>query len=141
MCAVGGAGLTVVAPQADMGGASGALRVVVADDVEDAAAMLAALLRHCGCDVWIARDGHQALQHVKERQPHCLIYDVVMPFLPGHELTRRIRELHGSDIVLIAMSGYARDDPRVAETFDGADHYFVKPVDLKALARVLSLDV
>ena len=120
---------------------SGALRVVIADDMEDAAAALAALLRHSGCEVWVARDGVQALQLVQQCQPHCVIYDVVMPFLPGPQLTQRIRALHGSNIVLIAMSGYERDDPRVVQTFDAADHYFVKPVDIQALARVLSLAV
>lgn len=117
-----------------------ALRIVIADDVEDAAATMAALLRHHGCEVWVAHDGQQALQQVQQHQPHCLIYDVVMPFLPGHLLTQRMRAQYGSDIVLIAMSGFEREDPRVAETFLGADHYFVKPVDLKALFRALSLD-
>ena len=131
----------VTAVEQAAGTAPNALRVVIADDVEDAAATLAALLRHCGCEVWVARDGQQALQQVQERQPHCVIYDVVMPFLPGHQLTQRIREMHGSDIVLIAMSGFERDDPRVAETFEAADHSFVKPGDLKALSRVLSLSL
>ena len=121
------------------GTASSALRVVIADDVEDVAATLAALLRHRGCEVWVAHDGQQALQQVQERLPHCVIYDVVMPHLHGHQLTQRIRALHGSDIVLIAMSGFERDDPRVAQTFEAADHYFVKPVDFEALSRVLSL--
>ncbi|MDQ6629317.1 MAG: response regulator [Pseudomonadota bacterium] len=114
-----------------------AVRIIVVDDDRDSADMLGELLRMNGYDVAVAYGGAQALQLVEERQPHCVLLDVGMPGMDGAELTERLRERYGDDIVLVAITGRASSDARVAPTFVLVDHYLQKPVDPAQLQRLL----
>lgn len=113
------------------------VQVVVVDDAQDAAETMAALLRLSGYEVRTAGDAEQALELIRQQRPHCVLFDVVMPGIGGDELCRRLRALHGDDIVLIAVSGWSPGDERVGASFALADHFFVKPLDPAALAKVL----
>lgn len=113
------------------------VRVVVVDDVQDSADTMAELLRFNGYEVWTSASGTEALTLVDRHEPHCVLFDVVMPGIGGDELCSRLRTAHGDDIVLVAVTGVSQDDPRVHTSFTLADHYFTKPVDPAALAKVL----
>ena len=111
-------------------------RILVVDDNEDAVEMTGCWLKDRGYAVATATDGAAALALVDTFQPHCVFLDVRMPGIDGLELARQERARH-DDIVLIAMSGFSVDDSRVAATFDLVDHYFEKPLNLDAVAKVL----
>jgi len=113
------------------------VRVVVVDDLVDAANALALILQIDGYAVRTANDGREALSVIAEHRPHCVMLDVDMPVIDGCELSLRLRERYGSDIVLIAMSGRDETDQRVAATFDRVDHYFRKPFNLAMLRKIL----
>ena len=44
---------------------------------------------------------------------------------------------YGNDMVLIAVTGWSRDDRRVAETFDRVDHYLQKPIEADVIRSLL----
>lgn len=113
------------------------VRVVVVDDLEDAAAMLAYSLERDGYVTRIARDGIDALAVIDDFKPHCVLFDIDMPRLDGFELCQQLRAHHGDDIVLVAVTAYASDDPRVVGAFTLADHYLRKPVSPQALRKLL----
>ena len=113
------------------------VRVLVVDDMVDTAHTLAWALEMAGYKVQTAHDGRQALQAVQAEAPHCVIMDIDMPDIDGCELSRELRRLHGDDVVLIAMTGRAEDDLRVAETFVRVDHYLRKPFEMDELHRIL----
>lgn len=113
------------------------VRIVVVDDVKDSADTMAAMLRLGGYEVWTCANASEALAQIEHIKPHCVLFDVVMPGVGGDELCRRLRALHGDDIVLIAVTGCTEGDPRVHASFALADHYFTKPVDPAALAKLL----
>jgi CheY-like chemotaxis protein len=113
------------------------VRVVVVDDVADAAEALAATLTLSGYKVWIATDGAAALALIEAKQPHCVLLDIGMPGMDGNELTRTLRSRYGDDIVLIAVTGREHDDERVSDTFARVDHYLQKPVDADVLRKLL----
>ena len=113
------------------------VRVVVVDDVVDAAEALAATLELSGYKVWIATDGAAALALVEAHHPHCILLDIGMPGMDGNELTRTLRSRYGDDIVLIAVTGREHDDERVSDTFARVDHYLQKPVDPDVLRKLL----
>ena len=113
------------------------VRVVVVDDLQDSAETMAALLRLSGYEAHIAVSTEEALALIERHKPHCVLFDVVMPGLGGDELCRRLRAKYGDDIVLVAVSGGGEGDPRVDASFALADHFFTKPVDPAALAKVL----
>ncbi|MBC7602471.1 MAG: response regulator [Ramlibacter sp.] len=113
------------------------VRVLVVDDVADVADTLAAHLELDGYEVFTAYDGMQALSKIEEFAPDCILFDIDMPGLDGFEMSKQIRERHGNDIVLIAVTARGRQDPRVAGAFVVADHYLIKPVDIAVLRTVL----
>jgi two-component system, OmpR family, response regulator VicR len=113
------------------------VRVLIVDDVQDAAEMLACALQMDGYTVWTAYDGLRALSMIEEHTPHCVLLDIDLPGLDGNELCRWVRERYVDDIVLIAVSGWDIADRRVADGFARADHYLRKPVDLSDLRRML----
>jgi CheY-like chemotaxis protein len=112
-------------------------RVVVVDDVVDAAEALAATLELSGYRVWIATGGKEALALIEKHRPHCVLLDVAMPGMDGLELSQQLRQRYGDDIVLIAVTGREKDDERVSGTFASVDHYLQKPVDPDVLKKLL----
>ncbi len=59
--------------------------------------------------------------------------------MDGYEVARRLRQVPGVEkAVLIAMTGYGRDEDRERSRAAGFDAHLVKPVDFNALAGILS---
>jgi DNA-binding response OmpR family regulator len=114
------------------------VKVVVVDDVDDAAQALATLLRLEGCDVATATTSEQAIVLIEDFQPHAVMLDVNMPGIDGYELACLLRHRYKDQIVLIAITGGSLEEARVANTFAIVDHYFQKPVDTKRLGALLS---
>ena len=112
-------------------------RVLIVDDVEEAAQALAALLGMNGYATCIASGGAEALACIREFMPHCVLVDVGMPGMDGCELVQHLRAQYGDDMVLIAVSGGSESDERVAATFALVDYHLAKPVDVDALIKVL----
>ena len=113
------------------------VRVVVVDDCHDAALAMAGALSLNGYSCRIAHDGLEALELVEAYAPHCVMFDVDMPGLDGCEMSARLRERYGTEMVLIAVTGWSRDDRRVAETFDRVDHYLQKPIEADVIRSLL----
>jgi CheY-like chemotaxis protein len=112
-------------------------RILVVDDVADDADAMTTLLELDGYEVRTAGDGVQALQITAEFNPHCVLLDIGMPRMDGFALAKILRERFGDDIVLIAVTGKAKADARVSETFDRVDHYLQKPLDPALLRKAL----
>jgi DNA-binding response OmpR family regulator len=113
------------------------VRVLVVDDVADAAESLAETLEMSGYKVAVATDGARALALIEAEQPHCVLLDIGMPGMDGNQLARLLRDRYGDDIVLIAVTGREHDDERVSDTFARVDHYLQKPVDPDQLKKLL----
>ena len=113
------------------------VRVLVVDDLEDAAEALAGVLALNGYVARTAHDGASALELTREFLPHCILLDVKMPGIDGLELTHRLRSSYGDDIVLVAVTGCRADEARVSETFELVDHYLTKPIDFAKLETIL----
>lgn len=113
------------------------VRVLVVDDLEDAAKSLAVVLSLNGYTARTAHDGASALRITKEFLPHCILLDVNMPGIDGLELTHRLRSSYGDDIVLVAVTGGGADEARVSQTFELVDHYLAKPIEMNKLEKIL----
>jgi len=113
-------------------------RIVVADDNVDAAESLALLLRLHGHEVHVANDGAAALTLLKEVRPQVALLDVGMPKLTGHEVAIQARAaVWGSEITLIALTGWGQESDRSSALAAGFDSHFVKPVDSEDLLRAI----
>jgi PAS domain S-box-containing protein len=114
-------------------------RVLVVDDDRDVADSLVMLLQLMSADVRVAYNGETALATVAEFKPDLALVDIGMSGMDGYETARRIRLLpEGKDLVLVALSGWGRDDDRRRAMEVGFDHHFVKPMEIDALENLLA---
>ncbi len=112
-------------------------RVLIVDDNEDAAELLAELLRKKGHEVEVAFDAPDALVTMSRFGPDTAILDIGLPTMNGYELAQRLRE-GGFDHRLIALSGYGQAPDRARSREAGFDAHLVKPVDYQELAMLLA---
>jgi PAS domain S-box-containing protein len=114
-------------------------RILVVDDNRDSAESMATLLDLLGNDVVTAHDGVEAVEAAERVRPDVVLMDVGMPRLNGYEATRRIREQPwGSDVTIIALTGWGQAGDRAQSRAAGCDGHLVKPVSLPDLERVLA---
>lgn len=87
-----------------------AARIVVVDDNEGAANMLALFLTEAGqYDVRTYFDAQRALDNIENDQAVVYILDIGLPDMDGYELARRIRASSiASHAKLIALTGYGQ---------------------------------
>jgi signal transduction histidine kinase len=113
-------------------------RILVVDDNEDAAAMLADLLECLGNTTRIAHHPYDALRLMSEFEPELALLDIGLPEMDGYELARRLRELPPArQLRLIALTGYGQDSDREQALAAGFDAHFVKPVAIEALEGLI----
>jgi signal transduction histidine kinase/DNA-binding response OmpR family regulator len=111
-----------------------ASRVLVVDDNVDGAESLAMLLRLGGSEVVLAHDGPAGLEAAREFRPDVVVLDIGLPGMDGYEVARRLRaDPATKDALLVAVTGYGRDEDRALSREAGFDHHLVKPVDLSHL--------
>ena len=114
------------------------LRILVADDNEDAAQSLAMMLQLLGHEVRTAGDGQQALDVAAQYRADLIFLDIGMPKLNGYEVCRRLKiqdELAGATVV--ALTGWGQDEDKSKALAAGFDHHYVKPIDPADLGTLL----
>jgi len=116
----------------------GRLRIVVADDNQDAALSLSMLLDKYGFDVIAAVfDGESALECIRAEQPDVAILDIALPELDGLEVAQMARTESRGPIRLVAVTGLGSACDRVDAMRAGFDAYFTKPVEGRKLEELL----
>jgi CheY-like chemotaxis protein len=114
-------------------------RILVVDDMCDAALTLARLLEAMGHEVRTAPNAAEALVIARSQRPDLVLSDIAMPRMDGYELARRLRqepELGGA--VLVALTGFGQESDRQRAHEAGFDSHLVKPVKLDALEALLA---
>ena len=114
------------------------LRLLVVDDNLDAADSLAMVLRMMGHDVQTAHDGLEAVGAATTFHPDVVLLDIGLPKMSGYEVARRIRDQgRGSETILVALTGWGQEEDRNRSREAGFHHHMTKPVDFKALQKLL----
>jgi signal transduction histidine kinase len=136
--ATGAPGAPAATPPPAEAGAPATLRILIADDNQDAAETLAALLDFMGHEARCVHDGLAAVQAAVDYRPNLVLLDIGMPQLNGYEACRRIREAaQGAAMVMVAVTGWGQPEDRRKSADAGFDHHMVKPVDLAALETLV----
>jgi len=116
----------------------GKRRVLVVDDNQDAAVLLAESLRFLGHKTSIAHDGPNALRMAEEFLPDVVLLDIGLPVMDGYEVARRLRDHPAlSRARLIALTGYGQESDRHRAQEAGFDMHIVKPLNMDRLAALL----
>ncbi|MGG7603162.1 ATP-binding protein [Massilia sp. BKSP1R2A-1] len=114
------------------------LRILVVDDNQDAADMLASLLAIGGHQVQVAHDGAGALAAAQAMAPHVVFLDIGLPDMSGHDACRRLRLLDGTKTaMLVALTGWGTEEDRRRTREAGFDHHLTKPAEFDAVESLL----
>jgi two-component system, OmpR family, response regulator MprA len=114
-------------------------RILFAEDDPGVREALARALRFEGYEVQTASDGGEALEYVGQNPPDLLVLDVMMPFVDGLSVCRRVREKH-RQLPILMLTARQEISDRVAGLDAGADDYLAKPFALdELLARIRAL--
>jgi CheY-like chemotaxis protein len=113
-------------------------RVLLVDDSPDSSEPLSLLLQTRGHETRIATDGEGALVAADEFRPACVLLDLGLPRMDGYEVARQLRARpYGSELILIALTGWAGKEVRSRAADAGFDYHLVKPVNWEELEKIV----
>lgn len=122
----------------DVGSGTG-MRILVVEDNEDVADTLVAWLEATGHQVFLARTGQSGLELVRETRPKVVLCDLGLPGMDGLDVCRAIRSSQaGPQPVMVALTGWGREEDLRRTREAGFDHHLVKPVAPDRLQALLS---
>jgi len=111
------------------------MHILVVDDERQITRVLRTSLQSGGYEVSVANNGLEAYELFRTVNPDLVITDLAMPEMGGIELTRAIRRL--SETPIIVLSVREQETMKVAALDEGADDYVTKPFSMpELLARV-----
>ena len=111
--------------------------IMVADDDEDLAFLLASQLQQAGYKVHTCMGGKNLVDEVVKYRPDLLLLDIAMQQVDGSELCREIKkDLRTKYLKILMMSG--NHDVAEHASACGADGYIAKPLSLGALKITIS---
>lgn len=110
-------------------------RILIAEDEQDAAAMLSRLLTLDGQDVRTVPDGRLALEVARTFRPGLAVLDLGLPQMDGYQLAAKLREEYGDAMFLVALTGYAKNPKRL--TAAGFDAHLLKPTEFDSVRDLL----
>lgn len=110
-------------------------RLMLVDDSDFSRAKLRALLTQHGFNVVAeAPNATEALKLVKEKKPHLVLVDVVMPEISGIELTEKILSSF-SGVGVIIVSSLTQEQVVMQAIAAGASDFIPKPIDSNQLVE------
>ena len=113
-------------------------KVLVIEDNEQNLYLVTFLLERHGLEIIPARTGPQGVALAGHIRPDLILLDIQLPGMDGYEVARTLRKMPAlAGAFLIAMTGYASPEDRLASTQAGFDEHLVKPVDLDILREWL----
>jgi CheY-like chemotaxis protein len=84
---------------------SGAAPVLIVDDDSSTRTFVAHVLERVGIATRLASTGIEALELAAEQRPPAVLLDISMPGISGYETCHELRELYGTALPIIFLSG------------------------------------
>lgn len=113
------------------------LRILIVDDHQDFRDVMSMLLQLEGHTVQTVTSGRSAMPLLDTLQPDVVLLDLGLPQVSGFDVAAQIRE-RGSAPMLIAVSGFAREEDRQKAMDVGFDAFLPKPFEMASLRLLLS---
>jgi len=110
-------------------------RILLVEDDPKTRTTVALYLEREGYDVATAADGMEALERAREREPHLVVLDLMLPRLDGLGVCRALRESGNPAIIMVTARSTEED--KLTGLDLGADDYVTKPFSPRELmARI-----
>ncbi|MBX3161118.1 MAG: PAS domain-containing protein [Deltaproteobacteria bacterium] len=112
-------------------------RILIVDDNEDAAMLLAEVLRRDGAICHVVHSAEDAIERAGELEVDVALLDLGLPRMDGYELRSELAKLVPA-ARMIAVTGYGLESDQVRTREAGFHDHVVKPVNLGKLRQLLS---
>jgi DNA-binding response OmpR family regulator len=113
-------------------------RILVVDDEPTVRALVRDVLEQEGHEVVLAEDGYAGLRLAESHRPDCVVLDVMMPGLDGHQVLTRLRASAGGlDLPVVMLTAAADDSHAWRAWTEGVDYFLPKPFEAVELLRFL----
>ena len=116
-------------------------KILIADDNIQNVELLEAYLAELPCDIDVAYDGAETLEHVQSNRPDLVLLDIMMPKMSGYEVCRQLKSDPATQDILILMITALLEISDIERGVEaGTDDFLSKPINkLELLTRVKSL--
>ncbi len=112
-----------------------AATILIVDDIETNRLILRKFLEDYDFTIYLAEDGHQAVELAREHQPEIILMDIRMPRLDGYQAATEIR--HQVNCKIIAVTASALEDKESISKRDIFDGFLRKPILRDNLVKML----
>ncbi|EOZ96594.1 response regulator [Indibacter alkaliphilus LW1] len=109
-------------------------KILIVDDEPNILLSLEFLFKKEGFQVFIARDGEEALSIIEESIPELVILDIMMPKVDGYEVCQHLKQNH-KEVKVIFISAKSKQQDIQKGLAMGADLYLTKPFSTRELVQ------
>ncbi len=115
------------------------LKILVVDDDPAVITLIKDNLSTRGYQVFVARDGEEAMENLNLHHPHLVILDMMMPRVDGYEVCTRIKTHPLTRHIPVIMLTAKKEKESHATVTAGqmADRYISKPFDILELEEMV----
>jgi DNA-binding response OmpR family regulator len=111
--------------------------ILLAEDEEHIAKLVAFKLNRDGFQLTIAKNGQEAMDHLDSKKWSLIILDVMMPIYDGWQVLKTARSTLGDEIpvLMLTAKSHQKDVANAAEL--GATQFMKKPFDPAELSTLV----
>lgn len=113
-------------------------RILVVDDSKINLKVANQILKPYNFNVVLAESGFEALELAETQTFDLILMDIMMPKMNGVETLRRLKEMEGFDVPVVALTADAIEGQDEKYIQSGFDAYLSKPIDRYLLDKVLN---
>ena len=119
-----------------------AVRALIVDDIFENREILFHLLHKAGCEAWVAINGAEAIEAVREHQPDVIFMDMRLPGgMGGLDVIRHLQQQRrpsDKKPKIIAFSASAFDHEKARYLQEGCDDFIAKPFRVEQVFAALA---
>lgn len=116
------------------------IRILLVEDHDINRMVALGYLNELGCEIDIAENGQEAIEHHAQSHYDLIFMDIQMPVMDGFEACRAIRRIEGDQrhTPIVAMTASAMRGDREGCIAAGMDDYVSKPLRLSKLQQMIA---
>jgi two-component system alkaline phosphatase synthesis response regulator PhoP len=109
-------------------------KILIVDDEPDILELIEYNLKKEGYQVFLARNGQEAVAEAKKSLPDLIVLDIMMPKMDGIEACRIMRTMpEFKNTFMVFLTARSEEYSEIAGFNVGADDYIAKPIKPRAL--------
>lgn len=111
-------------------------KILIVDDEPNILLSLDFLIRKAGHEVYIARNGAEALALIEDKIPEVIILDIMMPDVDGYQICMKVKQNEKTAHIKVIFLSAKTKENEIQYGLDlGADAYMTKPFSTRALMQ------